>query len=469
MKAEKRGTERAPETGAVRPMDSRKQNASKRVLSARTAATIKPGEWLNAPASRGEGVLQARGLKGGGIAYYLRTTTKTGMRARVPLGIGIDFKTATRKASELSVRYQSGERDLRQALEIEQREREHERQAADAAEHAAKEADAVKRTRTLGALLTAYADQLERDGKPSARSVRGELFHHVRDAWPKLWAMPVADVAADDLLAVVALPVQHGHKRQAEKVRAYLRAAFAAGMKARHNAAALPALRALRITANPARDLTPIAGANRARDRALSLAELRAYWKRIQAPEHGPLRFHLLTGCQRVQQLARATQSDVDADTETVRLLDRKGRRSEPRQHHVPLLAAAIDAMRDMQSGAAGPYLFTVTGGASGMDYSGFYKRMHAVAEVMQANDELPGGMFTPGDLRRTVETQLAAAHASKETRARLQSHGLSGVQDRHYNMYEYLDEMRSALGTLYRLLTSTGAKIVPIKRKGVG
>jgi len=202
MKAEKRGTERAPETGAVRPMDSRKQNASKRVLSARTAATIKPGEWLNAPASRGEGVLQARGLKGGGIAYYLRTTTKTGMRARVPLGIGIDFKTATRKASELSVRYQSGERDLRQALEIEQREREHERQAADAAEHAAKEADAVKRTRTLGALLTAYADQLERDGKPSARSVRGELFHHVRDAWPKLWATPVADVTADDLLAV---------------------------------------------------------------------------------------------------------------------------------------------------------------------------------------------------------------------------------------------------------------------------
>jgi hypothetical protein len=83
----------------------------------------------------------------------------------------------------------------------------------------------------------------------------------------------------------------------------------------------------------------------------------------------------------------------------------------------------------------------------------------------MQAADELPGGVFTPGDLRRTVETQLAAAHASKETRARLQSHGLSGVQNRHYNMHEYLDEMRAALETLYRLLTSTSANVVPIKR----
>lgn len=465
MKVEKRGTERAPEKGAVRPMDSREHGASKRVLTARTAASIKPGEWLNAPASRGEGVLQARGLKHGGIAYYLRTTTKTGVRTRVPLGSGLDFKTATRKASELSVRYQSGVRDLRQTIETEQRERARERQAADAAEHAAKEADAVKRTRTLGALLTAYANQLERDGKPSARSVRGELFHHVRDAWPKLWAVPVADVTTDDLLGVVALPVEHGHKRQAEKVRAYLRAAFAAGMKARHNAAALPALRTLRITANLARDLTPIEGANRARDHALSLAELRAYWKHIQAPAHASLRFHLLTGCQRVQQLARTTQADVDADTQTVRLLDRKGRRSEPRQHHVPLLAAAIDAMHDMQSGVAGPYLFTATSGVSGMDYSGFYKRVQAVAQVMKAADELPGGVFTPGDLRRTVETQLAAAHASKETRARLQSHGLSGVQDRHYNMHEYLDEMRAALETLYRLLTSTGANVVPIKR----
>jgi hypothetical protein len=231
-------------------------------------------------------------------------------------------------------------------------------------------------------------------------------------------------------------------------------------MKARHNAAALPALRELRIIANPARDLTPIAGANRARDRALSLAELRAYWQRIRkSPEHAALRFHLLTGCQRVKQLARTTNTDLDQDTRTVRLLDRKGRRSEPRQHYVPIPPAAQKAMREMQSGMAGPFLFTVTGGVSGMDYSGLSKRVRAIASAMLKAGELPGGMFTPGDLRRTVETQLAGAHTSKETRARLQSHGLGGIQDRHYNMHEYLNETRAALATLYRLLTGRSKK----------
>ena len=52
---------------------------------------------------------------------------------------------------------------------------------------------------------------------------------------------------------------------------------------ARQDARGLPALRALRITSNPARDLVTIEGATRARERALSLAELRAYWKRLVA------------------------------------------------------------------------------------------------------------------------------------------------------------------------------------------
>lgn len=116
----------------------------------------------------------------------------------------------------------------------------------------------------------------------------------------------------------------------------------------------------------------------------LSRFELRAYWNRIQAPEHAPLRFHLLTGCQRVQQLARVTQGDYDSDAERMRLLDNKGRRNSPRQHHVPVLPAAIDAMREMHSAAFGPYLFTLTGGKSGADYAGIFKRVRGIAFAMQ-------------------------------------------------------------------------------------
>lgn len=435
-------------------------------LSARTLAALRPGEWATAPAARGEGVLQARRLKSGSVAFYLRTTSKIGHRTRVPLGIGISLAQAKELATTLSLRYQQGERDLRAALAAEERELKREREAQQAAEKAATEAAATNLTRTLGALLEAYADQLERDGKSSARSVRSELHHHIKKKWPKLWAIPIADVTPDDLLVIVATPAEDGHLRQAEKVRAYLRAAFAAGMKARHNAKALPALRNLRVTANPARDLTPIEGANKARDRALSLAELHAYWKRIRdVPSYASLRFHLVTGCQRIGQLARTTISDVDVDSNALCILDRKGRRSEPRQHLVPLIPAAIEAIRAMSAGEAGPYLFTVTAGKSGAFYFTTRDRMNEVVQVMLTADELPGGPFTPGDLRRTVETRLAAVGIPENVRGQLQSHGLSGVQNRHYDRYQYLDEKRAALETLYGLLTRTKAKVVSIRR----
>lgn len=439
-------------------------------LTVKGLQALKPGKWLTESA-KGDGQLRAKGSTKG-ARFYFRYRRADGSTDDLPLGRfdargrdGLTLDAAKARAGHWRDRYKQGERDLRTALDAEQRERERERRAQEAAAEAAKDAEAAKRAKTLGALLAAYADQLERNGKASAREVRRALELHVRDAWPKLWAAPLADVTADDLLAVVATLADAGHFRQAEKLRAYLRAAFAAGMKARHNAKALPALRALKVTANPARDLTPIDGANKARDRALSLAELRAYWQRVQAPEHAALRFHLLTGCQRIEQLARATIADVDEDAHTLCLLDTKGRRTTARQHHVPLPANAIEAMHAMHAGKLGPHVFTLTAGQSGADYSGIFKRVRAVADAMKAAGELPGGDFAPGDLRRTVETRLADAGVSRDTRAFLQSHGLGGVQTRHYDRHDYLPETRAALQTLHRLLTDASAKIVPIKR----
>jgi hypothetical protein len=434
-------------------------------LTARTAASIAAGEWIrDKNGTRGTGVLEARGLTGGGIAYYFRTTTAAGKRERLPLGKNIGFKAAKQKYAELSTRYQSGEHNLRETLKAEQRERERQRQAADAAEQAAKEAEKARKNRTLGALLAAYTDQLQRDGKATAKNVRNCIEKNVHKSAPELWAKPLADTTADDLLAVVSVPANAGKLREAEKLRAYIRAAYSAGIKARHNAKALPALRQLRIVTNTAASLTPIEGANKAKNRNLSLAELRAYWHRIQAPEYAALRFHLLTGGQRITQLARATTADYDADAQSIRLWDTKGRRNEPRPHDVPVLPAARKAMRDMQSGIAGPYVFTATAGASGVDASSFSKHLTPVTTAMLEADEL-SERFTPGDVRRTVETRLAGAKVSKDTRAHLQSHGLHGIQTRHYDMYEYLPEKRAALETLHRLLTGDSADVVPMHR----
>lgn len=442
-------------------------------ITTRGLAAIKPGAWLTDDARKGAGRLVAYGMKAGGAAFYFRYTGPDGKRDALPMGHydpkgkdGLSLAQASADAAALSKRYQDGERDLRAVLDAEQREAERERKDA---QRAAETAAAYEQA-TLGALLTAYVAQLRRDGKASARQVERALEVNVEKAWPKLWTTPAADVTDDDLMTVVAKLADADKLRGAEKLRAYLRAAYSAATRARHNPRALPALRALGIRHNPAVNLSPIEGnGSGARDRNLSVSELRAYWKRIEAvpdPDGALLRFHLLTGGQRVEQLARLTVSDYDRDSETVTIKDGKGRRRVPRSHIVPLLPDAQAAMKIMRGMGLGPYLFTVTDGHAGASYHIPQHRLAQVVSAMEEAGELPGGRFTLGDLRRTVETRLAASSVSRDDRAQLQSHGLGGVQAKHYDRHDYAAEKRTALEALYRLLTGTDAKVTPIKRK---
>jgi hypothetical protein len=348
-------------------------------------------------------------------------------------------------------------------LEAEQREerRQRETQAAEAAAKAARE------RATLGALLLAYVAQLAKAGKASKRSVERALERNVKEAWPVLWDTPAEQVTTDDLLEVVAKLTDAGKLREAAKLRSYLQAAYSAGIAARQSAQALPELRALKITTNPARDLVAIRGASKSRERALSVAEVRAYWKRIKAlsdPAGALLRFHLLTGGQRIEQLGRLIVADYDADAESVRLRDGKGRRDVARAHHVPLLPDAVTAMRAMRGGEAGPYLFTVTAGETGAVYDTVAHRLRDVVAAMIEAGEA-SEPFTPGDLRRTVETRLAALKVPQETRAQLQSHGLGGIQSRHYDKHDYDTEKRDALRAFYTLLSGKPAPVVGIKQ----
>jgi hypothetical protein len=384
------------------------------------------------------------------VAYYFRVTT-TAKRERIPLG-AIPYRMAVQRATELSQRYQGGTRDLYDTLKEERAERVRQRAKA-------------KNAKDLGDLLMAYVAQLERSGKKTAKEVRTGLMHNVADAWPKLWSTPLDEITTDNLVDVVGKVASAGRTRTAGKLRAYIRAAYSAAIKAHRDAAALPALRELHITVNPAASIAPL-GNSGTRDRALSVAELRAYWRRIEALpgiDGALLRFHLLTGGQRLQQLARVTLDDYDRDAKALRLMDIKGRRTEPRTHMVPLIQPAIDAMHVMQGG---PFLFTTTAGKSGASWFLVAKRLERVVDAMEKAGELEHGPFTLGDLRRTIETRLAAAKISKDVRAHLQSHGLGGVQERNYNRYDFLEEKRAALEALYRIATGASADVVPISRK---
>ena len=429
-------------------------------ITTRALRALAPGQWIADASGRNAPSLRAKGASSGPPRFYLRHRTSTGKMDDLPLGAFEDLAKARERAADLVRRYAAGQRDLRAILEIEEREAREERERAEL------EAAAAANRPTLSRLLVAYAEALTRAGKASARRVQRAFEIHILDAAPDLWAKALEDVSTDDLLAAIASVVERGHLREAAKLRSYLRAAFAAGIRARQDARASRELRALRVTTNPARDLATIDGADQARERALSLEELRAYWRRIEAmadPSGALLRFHLLTGGQRVEQLARATRRDVDPDAATIRLRDTKGRRKKARLHVVPLLPAAVQAMDAMSPDDPRAAVFSVSGGSVGAGYAVLALRVKQVASAMVEAGELPGGMFTPGDLRRTVETRLADARVPADARAHLQSHGLGGVQARHYDKHDYKLEKREALERLYGLLTAPPATVTAI------
>jgi hypothetical protein len=337
-------------------------------------------------------------------------------------------------------------------------------------------ADKAKSVATLAALLSAYVGQLKAAGKPSWKEIEAAVKRDVTEPFPKLAAMRADQVTLDDVRPVLARLTKAGSYRAAEKLRAYLRAAFTAARAARQDAG-MVAFDAFRLTHNPMLELrvsrpkeAAQAAASAARERkwALSEAQLRAYWKRLQAldtPAGALMRFHLLTGGQRMEQLARLTAADLDRDQATVTLRDTKGRRAIAHEHVVPLIPDALAALEAM---GKGPHLFSVSGGEAAAVPHTLAAAMRALSTTMIEAGEVDR-TITPGSIRRTVETRLAAVGVRDEVLARLLSHGLGGVQARNYNAHRYDDEKRAALAQLRTMLDEPKGTVTPFRRRKAG
>jgi integrase len=198
--------------------------------------------------------------------------------------------------------------------------------------------------------------------------------------------------------------------------------------------------------------------------RPLTADELRAYWRLIeQLPglRGRCLRLHLLTGGQRIEQLVRLRWADVRADSITI--YDAKGRPGQgPRTHTVPITKVAS---RDLQAfERLGEHVLSTTEGVkpiSGTTLSGW------AAQVV--GDAIEG--FQLKRVRSGVETLLAANRISQEIRGHVQSHGLSGIQARHYDGHDYMAEKREALEVLARELSRStkSSKRVGLSKKQPG
>ncbi|MDO9131906.1 MAG: tyrosine-type recombinase/integrase [Hydrogenophaga sp.] len=268
--------------------------------------------------------------------------------------------------------------------------------------------------------------------------------------------IPAREVTPAQVTQLLRGLIQKGIGRTAARIRTHLHAAYEASLNAHLNPGASEMLMDSLLTTNPVAKISTLSDYSVPRSRALNKAELREFWLRLMKAGSGgvlpvqvrALRLALLLGGQRCEQLLRVRVEQVDFDTGTILLLDPKGRRKLPRQHLLPLIGDAAEEVRHLLQYArdvGSQYLFPSAKSSSPMSPDRVSRLVTEIRKEMVAA-ETASGQFQFSDLRRTAETTLASLRVSKDVRAQLQSHGLGGVQARHYDRYEYMDEKRAAL-----------------------
>lgn len=333
--------------------------------------------------------------------------------------------------------------------------------AADAAKREGvqrqREAQAAAEKYSLQKLLFAYCDYLKALGRDSHKDARSIFNLHIVEAWPKIASKPAAQVTPEEIADMMRLLFEAGKGRTANKLRTYARAAFQVAKSARTKPSIPVLFKDFKVIHNPAAETSPDSSKNKADKNPLPQDELITYWqaiKEVPGIQGAALRLHLLTGGQRIRQLVSLLTANVADDAITI--YDGKGRPgTEPRPHTLPLTPEAKKAMKEALSG--GHYALSTDGGLTHIGASTLSKWAKGIV-----GDQIPA--FTGKRIRSGVETLLSKQGFSREMRGRLQSHGIAGVQDRHYDGHDYLPEKRKMLMALYNALESKRAKVTQIR-----
>ena len=193
------------------------------------------------------------------------------------------------------------------------------------------------------------------------------------------------------------------------------------------------------IASNPCQFIKPseFVGAMAPRQRVLSAAEIALFWwatKDIYPA--GPFARLLLLTAVRRSEAAHMTWGELDLDNALWVIPAHRTKSGVP--HEVPLSPMAVALLRSLPRFAGGDFVFSTTGGRSGIRSFGLYK------DVIGARASgLTNWRFH--DLRRTARTNLASLGVAPFIAELILGHTQKGVH-KVYDTHRYQAEKREAL-----------------------
>lgn len=416
----------------------------------------KPGDkdiWLNESAPKGHGRFIARITPGGERLFYFRYTDSAGARQRLPLGAydsqgtnGLTLKEARTKAGEYSRLYQSGILDLRDHLEAEQARAEAQRQVEIRALQASVEA--LDARLTVRQLFERWATVDLINRKDEGKEVR-RMFE--KDILPSLGHLPIEEVRKRHITEVTDALLARGVNRMAKVIFSLMRQMFRFAVDRD--------LLEFDPTANIRK--VKIGGKDVERDRVLNDEEIRQLNR--QLPKAGmtfmaeAAIWIALSTCCRISELLEARWEHVDLESGSWLIPAPKNKRP----HTVFLSEFAKDQFRRIKAiSGESTWCYPNTDNTGSVCTKTITKQ---IGDRQRNPDQapmsgrskhcealrLPGGKWTPHDLRRTGATLMTMLGVLPEVAERCLNHAEENKVKRIYQRHSYEKEMRTAWGLL--------------------
>jgi integrase len=288
----------------------------------------------------------------------------------------------------------------------------------------------------------------ERKGKDVEREIR-------RDLLPRWKDRPIASITDLDVLAVIKAKVPDG-KVGSRNLLALIKRFFR-WVIAQH---------VYGVTVSPCASLQAsaiIGETSGPRDRILSEDEIFAYWRaatRMPYP-YGPIYQMLMLTALRLSEVADASLPEFNFRNQVwvipaERMKGKNAGKKQARAHAVPLTADLLALLETLPRFNRGRFLFSSTNGSSPVWMGTKPKErldrrmLHTLRALARKRGddfravELPH--FVQHDVRRTVRSQLSRLKIAEEVREAILAHARPGIKG-VYDVYDYLDEKREALG----------------------
>jgi integrase len=440
----------------------------------------KPGTkdlWLTDPSSKGKGLLQARITTTGKKGFYFRYTNSKGGRQRIPLGSydpngvdGLTLKQAREEAGKLSRLYQSGVIDIKEHLVEQEQLAQAERRAEEIRLEAERlEAEIQASRLTVKQLFDKWHQAQLINRKDEGASV---LRMFSKDVFPAIDHMYADEIKKGHIAEIVDNILARGANRIAKMVFSDIRQMFKW------------ALYRDWIEIDPTSGIrkADIGGKDTERERVLSEDEITMLAEKMPdanlQPSTEAAVWIALSTCCRIGELLKARWEHINYDKRewyipaenakngdaiTVHLSDftlKQFRKIESMHHY-------SEWLYPNRKNTSHVCTKTVTKQLSDR------QRSKALSNRSSRTDTLtlPGGYWSPHDLRRTGATLLAMLGVSPVVIERCLNHVEQNKMQRIYQRYSYQTEMNDAWGKLAeRLEALTSGKetamVIPIRSK---